>query len=136
MKKICIESRTWSRFMHYINYFCYILKIFFNGIHIIIFKYLLPNNDSFSLREKSRKFRLIPVPWQNCKWQAMLETKTISIEYIGFVFSHSPIYFGKLWPCVKDRKHVLPKLTSHPLELSGLLHSTGQLHTISCSLPK
>lgn len=73
---------------------------------------------------------------QKCKGQAMFEIKKTIIQYVVFLFSHSDVYLDKLWPSVKETEHALHILASLRLELSGLLHLSGQLHTISCFLPK
>lgn len=66
----------------------------------------------------------------------MFETKKTIIQYIAFVFSHSHVCLDKLWPSVKETEHAPHMLASLRVELSGLLHLSGQLHTISCFLPK
>lgn len=74
---------------------------------------------------------------QKCKGQVMFETKKTIIQYIvGGFFSHSHVYLDKLWPSVKETEHAPHILASLRVELSGLLHLSGQLHTISCFLPK
>ena len=66
----------------------------------------------------------------------MFETKKTRIPYVVPVFGHSLVQGHRLWPSVKGTESEPHILAARRLELSGLLHLTGQLSTISCFLPK